>query len=147
MTTLREALHELVARQASDEALWFQAQYASEAYLQAALRELHGAVEGLSSEQSEQPVAWLEVGPPGEILGVTLTPDGFLETISLYTHRADRDGVIEELLEDCENCISLGMHWAKSPDQVANPKGHSEFMAHCLETLNRLRSIKQKEPS
>lgn len=35
----------LVQRQASDEGLWFVAQTAPEAYLQAALRELHAAVE------------------------------------------------------------------------------------------------------
>ena len=36
----------LVAQQAEDEALWFQAETAPEAYLQAALRKLHAAVEG-----------------------------------------------------------------------------------------------------
>lgn len=38
-------LKELVNRQAEDDALWFQAQTATEAYLQQALRELHAAVE------------------------------------------------------------------------------------------------------
>jgi len=35
----------LVNKQAEDEGLWFVAKYASEAYLQAALRELHAAIE------------------------------------------------------------------------------------------------------
>lgn len=35
----------LVAQQAEDEGLWFVAQYASEAYLQQALRELHSVIE------------------------------------------------------------------------------------------------------
>lgn len=45
ITTLRDALQELVDRQAEDNGLWFQAETAPEAYLQAALRELHAAVE------------------------------------------------------------------------------------------------------
>jgi hypothetical protein len=36
---------DLVRKQAEDDGLWFVAEYASEAYLQAALRELHAAVE------------------------------------------------------------------------------------------------------
>lgn len=36
----------LVAEQAADEALWFKAQTAPEAYLQQALRALHAAIEG-----------------------------------------------------------------------------------------------------
>jgi len=40
-----EALREIMARQVEDEGLWFAAQHASEAYLQAALRELHAAIE------------------------------------------------------------------------------------------------------
>ena len=36
---------ELVQKQAEDEGLWFNAETASEAYLQAALRELHHQVE------------------------------------------------------------------------------------------------------
>jgi hypothetical protein len=42
-----ERLKKLVSKQAEDEGLWFVAQYASEAYLQRALRLLHGAVERL----------------------------------------------------------------------------------------------------
>lgn len=41
----REDLKNLVNQQAEDEGLWFVAQYASEAYLQAALRKLHAYVE------------------------------------------------------------------------------------------------------
>ena len=37
---------ELAAKQAEDEGLWFDAQYASEAYLQNALRELAASIEG-----------------------------------------------------------------------------------------------------
>lgn len=39
----------LVHEQAEDEGLWFEAQTATEAYLQAALRELHAAVESAGS--------------------------------------------------------------------------------------------------
>ena len=46
-----ELLEELVATQAADEGLWFIAETAPEAYLQASLRKLHEAVEGKSSEQ------------------------------------------------------------------------------------------------
>ncbi len=38
-------LQAIVDEQAEDEGLWFVAQYASEAYLQAALRKLHAAIE------------------------------------------------------------------------------------------------------
>ncbi len=44
---LREALAELVCRQAEDDGLWFNAKYSSEAYLQNALRAVHAAVESL----------------------------------------------------------------------------------------------------
>ena len=40
----------VVNEQAEDEGLWFQPVYASEAYLQAALRRLHAAVEGASRD-------------------------------------------------------------------------------------------------
>lgn len=39
-------LKELVAEQAEDEGLWFNAQTASEAYLQQELRRIHAAIEG-----------------------------------------------------------------------------------------------------
>jgi hypothetical protein len=41
----------LVDEQANDPGLWFQAQTASEAYLQQELRRLHEAIEGVSSRQ------------------------------------------------------------------------------------------------
>lgn len=41
----------VAAEQAEDEGLWFQPVYASEAYLQAALRRLHEAVEGKTSAE------------------------------------------------------------------------------------------------
>lgn len=42
-----DMLKQLVARQAEDPGLWFDAVNASEAYLQAALRMLHAAIEDL----------------------------------------------------------------------------------------------------
>ena len=44
-----ERLKKLVAKQAEDEGLWFIAEYASEAYLQEALRLLHEAIERLDA--------------------------------------------------------------------------------------------------
>lgn len=45
----------IVDRQADDDGLWFVAEYASEAYLQAALRELHEAIEtGYVAPRGEQ---------------------------------------------------------------------------------------------
>ena len=44
------AARKLAAAQAEDEGLWFNARYASEAYLQRALRELHSAVEQAKGE-------------------------------------------------------------------------------------------------
>ncbi len=41
----------LVDEQAKDNGLWFQPHYASEAYLQMALRRLHAAIEGKTPEQ------------------------------------------------------------------------------------------------
>ena len=41
-----EALKAMVAEQAEDEGLWFDAQYVTEAYLQQELRRLHEAIEG-----------------------------------------------------------------------------------------------------
>lgn len=41
------SLTELVDEQANDEGLWCEAVYASEAYIQAALRRLHAAIENL----------------------------------------------------------------------------------------------------
>lgn len=45
---------DLVDVQAKDEGLWFVPVYASEAYLQRALRELHAAIEG-------EPLIWRDV--------------------------------------------------------------------------------------
>lgn len=42
--TIKE-LRQIVDEQAEDEGLWFMALYASEAYLQTALRQLHAAIE------------------------------------------------------------------------------------------------------
>jgi hypothetical protein len=49
VTTLK-SLKRLVERQAKDEGLWFIAEYASEAYLQKALRLLHEAIERLQAK-------------------------------------------------------------------------------------------------
>ena len=46
----------VAAEQAEDEGLWFIPVYASEAYLQAALRRLTAAVEGKTSEQCARAV-------------------------------------------------------------------------------------------
>lgn len=43
---LGEAVVRVIAEQAEDDGLWFQAQTAPEAYLQKALRRLHAAIEG-----------------------------------------------------------------------------------------------------
>lgn len=40
-----DKIQECVNKQAEDECLWFQTRYASEAYLQQALRELHAVIE------------------------------------------------------------------------------------------------------
>jgi hypothetical protein len=45
-----EELKQLVDEQAEDDGLWFNAVYASEAYLQKALRELHAEIEAYASE-------------------------------------------------------------------------------------------------
>lgn len=43
-------LKQIVSEQANDEALWFVAHYATEAYAQQELRKLHAAIEGIDSE-------------------------------------------------------------------------------------------------
>ena len=48
--TISVELKQLVDEQANDEGLWCQTKYASEAYLQTALRQLHAAIEGISPE-------------------------------------------------------------------------------------------------
>lgn len=45
-------IEELVKRQAEDDGLWFNAKYATEAYLQDALRQLHKAVEDLKNDSA-----------------------------------------------------------------------------------------------
>ena len=46
----------VVSEQTEDAGLWFRPVYASEAYLQAALRRLHAAVEGKTPEQCARAV-------------------------------------------------------------------------------------------
>jgi hypothetical protein len=46
----RDGLYELVDKQAEDEALWFDADYITEAYIQEALRKLHYAIEATRKE-------------------------------------------------------------------------------------------------
>jgi len=48
--TISSKLKRLVDEQANDEGLWCGTKYASEAYLQNALRQLHAAIEGISPE-------------------------------------------------------------------------------------------------
>lgn len=57
MTTEAQAL---VAKQAEDAGLWFNAKTAPEAYLQSALRELHAAVEKEVTSLLEQALTALE---------------------------------------------------------------------------------------
>lgn len=57
----REIVGVLVDRQAEDEGLWFDAETATEAYLQKALRQLHAAVEG-----DDKMRATLTAEPPAE---------------------------------------------------------------------------------
>lgn len=45
------AIRQVVDEQANDEGLWCETKYASEAYLQAALRRLHEVIEGKSAEE------------------------------------------------------------------------------------------------
>ena len=54
-TAAINAVRALAAKQAADEGLWFSAAYASEAYLQNALRELAAAVEAMAVEQAPIP--------------------------------------------------------------------------------------------
>ena len=63
---------ELCAEQAEDEGLWFQAQTAPEAYLQAALRALHAAVEfgewqDISAAPKEMPRVYLVANAKGQV--------------------------------------------------------------------------------
>ena len=44
-------IRDIVNRQADDEALWCRAKYASEAYIQSALRKLHEVIEGVTGDQ------------------------------------------------------------------------------------------------
>jgi hypothetical protein len=46
-----QAIKAIVDEQADDEGLWFRAETAAEAYVQAALRRLHAAIEGKTPEQ------------------------------------------------------------------------------------------------
>jgi len=49
-----EELKSIVAEQAEDEGLWFIAVYATEAYLQQALRDLHRAIEEVEQPKTEE---------------------------------------------------------------------------------------------
>ncbi len=48
---INDDLQKLVDEQAEDDGLWFDAETAPEAYLQAKLRELHAAIERRKGEQ------------------------------------------------------------------------------------------------
>lgn len=66
------SLRGIVNAQAEDEGLWFQAQYASEAYLQQELRRLHAAIElrELPTQPAVQLSDWqdIESAPKGEMV-------------------------------------------------------------------------------
>ncbi len=47
----QDAVRALVAEQANDEGLWFEAENAAEAYLQKALRRLHAVIEGKTGDE------------------------------------------------------------------------------------------------
>ncbi len=64
-----EALR-IVNEQAEDDGLWFEAQTASEAYLQQELRRLHAAVERASAAPQE-PVAWMHEHSNGQNMLIT----------------------------------------------------------------------------
>ncbi len=49
----RDELLELIDKQADDEGLWFDAEYATESYLQVALRELHSRAEALKEKETK----------------------------------------------------------------------------------------------
>ena len=49
-----DELKALVNEQAEDEGLWFMHEFASEAYLQRALRKLHDAIEHLEPPEKEE---------------------------------------------------------------------------------------------
>jgi len=51
---MKEAVIELINKQAEDEGLWFQAETASEAYLQQELRKLHAAIEETDQRKTLQ---------------------------------------------------------------------------------------------
>lgn len=55
----------LCEKQAEDDGLWFVAEYASEAMLQAALRELHRVIEGATVDQPKKPENKPENKPEG----------------------------------------------------------------------------------
>lgn len=56
MTVGLEAILQKVARQASDPGLWFEAQSASEAYLQQELRYLHAIIETVLGSEEVNPM-------------------------------------------------------------------------------------------
>lgn len=51
---IEDNLQRLVNKQAEDEALWFIAKSASEAYLQQELRKLHAAIEARTNKSEKQ---------------------------------------------------------------------------------------------
>ncbi len=81
----------LVESQALDEGLWFNAKTAPEAYLQQALRRLHGAIEANMLEQMEkgEPVGYVykfSLNHPGPTV-MSNTPQS-ADDVALYRHPA-----------------------------------------------------------
>ena len=74
---------DLVNEQAEDEGLWFCAKYASEAYLQGALRELHEAVEQAATEAEQLRKEQYELAEDNHKLADALV---FLQSTLKFNH-------------------------------------------------------------
>lgn len=106
MTTHRaeaEAVYQLVQKQAEDEGLWFIAETAPEAYLQAALRELHAAVEraaelGAMEAMTPQREAEREIERP-------LSPEA-----DLTVRQAIRAAMLWAYRDAAEQCRAVHRH-------------------------------------
>ncbi len=89
----------LVNEQAEDDGLWFNPQYATEAYLQQALRKLHAAIEG------DSPVAPPPAQPatPYREMGQFVTPHGGRQVVAPAASEpkpeCDRCDMLTELIE------------------------------------------------
>ena len=87
----------LVNEQAEDDGLWFNAQYATEAYLQQALRELHAAIEG--NQPIAVPVAAPAASEPNRSHATTAAKDLSAEAGAGVSGCADCDFLMQSLVE------------------------------------------------